>query len=73
LGCHEADDFLEKLWDPISEIVERMRAIEPATMAGLQAKAQMLLYWYWDGSDLEDEDPIAVEIIKGLATAQFAA
>jgi hypothetical protein len=73
LGCVEADDLLEKLWDTISELVERMRAIEPATMAGASGQGANAAYWYWDGSDLEDEDPIAVEIIKGLVSAQLAA
>ncbi len=50
-----------------------MKAIEPTTIAGLQAKAKMLLYWYWDDGDDNDEDPIAIEIIKGLVSAQLAA
>jgi len=41
LGYHEADDLHEKLYEPISEIVERMKAIEPKTILGLQAKAKM--------------------------------
>jgi hypothetical protein len=73
LGIHEVDALVETLWDPIAAAAHRMQEIEPVSILGLQAKAQMLLYWYWEGSDLDDEDPIAVEIIKGLATAQLAA
>jgi hypothetical protein len=49
-----------------------MDAVELKTIRGLQAKAKMLLHWYWDGGGDED-DPIASEIIKGLATVQLAA
>jgi hypothetical protein len=74
LGMAEADDVLEKLWDPIGEIVEHMKAIEPTTVQGLQAKAKMLLLWYWqDDDDTDDQDPIAVEIVKALAGVQLAA
>ena len=72
LGRHEAHDLLDKAWEPIEEIVDRMNAIEPTTVAGLQAKAKLLLEWYWhNGGD--DEDPMTVEIIKGLAGARLAA
>jgi hypothetical protein len=73
LGCHEAADLLEKLVGPIWDIVERMDEIEPTTVAGLQAKAKMLLCWHWDGVDTSAEDPVAVEIIKGLANLRLAA
>ena len=43
LGRHEAHDLLDKAWEPIEEIVDRMNAIEPTTVAGLQAKAKLLL------------------------------
>lgn len=48
-------------------------SLEPTTMLGFQAKAKMWLHWYRDGDDDLDEDPIAVEIIKGLASAKLAA
>ena len=32
---------------------DRMKAIEPAIIPGLQAKAKMLFYWHWAGD--EDE------------------
>jgi hypothetical protein len=63
-----------RLWDPIAEIVEQMKAIEPTTVQGFQAKARMLLFRYWEGGDdRDDEEPIAIEIVKGLASLQLAA
>jgi hypothetical protein len=62
-----------RLWDPIAEIVEQMKAIEPTTVQGVQAKARMLLFRYWEGGDRDDEEPIAIEIVKGLASLQLAA
>ena len=49
-----------------------MREIEPTTLTGLQAKAEMLFEWFWHGSE-SDEDPMAVEIIRGLASVKLDA
>jgi hypothetical protein len=76
LGCHQADEEFDLLLAPISEIADRMGSIEPTTIAGLQAKAKMLLYFEWDvigDCDYGDDHPLAVEIIKGLVGAKLAA
>lgn len=59
LGGDEVGDVFEELGGHLGMV------------AGLQAKAKMLLCWYWYGSDTDEEDPVAVEIIKGLASAQL--
>jgi hypothetical protein len=38
IGCHEADDLVHELYEPIVDMISRMEAIEPQTMAGFQAK-----------------------------------
>jgi hypothetical protein len=75
LGCDEVSDAVDRLYDPIAELVERMEAIEAATVAGLQAKAKVLLCWNWDDADggTENEDPVAVKILKGLAALRLVA
>jgi hypothetical protein len=76
LGLPEAEHLGEELYVPILEIVDRMEAIEPRTIQGFQAKATMLLKWYWadkDGDQLAGGDGVAFDIVKGLANAQLAA
>lgn len=72
LGCHEAAARAEQLIGPVWEIAERMEAIEATSLAGLQAKAKVLLYWYW-GGETDIEDTQAAEIVKGLVNARLAA
>ena len=76
LGRPEAEQFEEALYVPILEIVDRMEAIEPVTIEGFQAKAMLLLKWYWANrprAKLEWVEGQAFDLIEGLATAQLAA
>lgn len=40
IGCHEADDLVHELYEPIVDMISRMEAIEPQTIAGCQAKTK---------------------------------
>jgi hypothetical protein len=76
LGFPEAEEFEEELYEPISEIVERMEAIEPLTTHGFQAKAELLFKWYWGDRPREALGWIerkAFDLIEGLASAELAA
>ena len=53
------------------DMISRMEAIEPQTMAGFQAKTKMLLGWYWEHKQADEDDRgiiIALEIVRGLLT-----
>jgi hypothetical protein len=43
LGCVEADDLLEKLWDTISELVERMRPSNQQPWLGFRPRRKCCL------------------------------
>jgi len=76
LGLPEAEQFEEELYAPILEIVDRMEAIEPVTIEGFQAKAMLLLKWYWANrprAKLEWVEGKAFDLVCGLATAKLAA
>jgi hypothetical protein len=76
LGLPEAEQFEEALYAPILEIVDRMEAIEPQAIQGFQAKAMLLLKWYWADrprAKLEWVEGKAFDLVCGLATAQLAA
>lgn len=72
LGIPDAEDLVEELWEPITDIVERMNAIEPTTLAGFQAKAKLLFHYYWDEDESRDFKTV-VELVKGLVVAPLAA
>ena len=76
LGLPEAEQFEEDLYAPILEIVDRMEAIEPLTIAGFQAKAMLLLKWHWADrprAQLGWVEGKAFALVCGLATAKLAA
>ncbi|WP_441256052.1 hypothetical protein [Tardiphaga sp. 285_C5_N1_2] len=72
IGCKEADRALEELADPIYDIVDEIDEIEPVTVAGIQAKATILLKWYWRDRDIDDltfQDGLAHQLISKLASS----
>jgi hypothetical protein len=76
LGVPEAEQFEEELYVPILEIVDRMEAIEPQALQGFQAKAMLLLKWYWADrprAKLAWVEGKAFDLVCGLATAKLAA
>jgi hypothetical protein len=72
IGLHEADREYEALYIPLDAIADEATDIAPVTLAGFQAKARVLLEWYWADDDLNDHDPVAVDLVKGLAELNLA-
>jgi hypothetical protein len=74
MGLQEADDLAEASHDQIMGILDRIEAIKPQTLKGFQAKTKMLLNWYWEDQDEDDDgQKIAREILNGLVAADLAA
>ena len=76
LGCHEVDDLAERSHDQVRGILDRIEAIKPTSLSGMQAKAAVLLNWYWEDQEADEDDrgsAIALELIKGLVSAPLAA
>lgn len=68
LGIEELDACESALFEQLTEIVDRMTAIPPRTVCGLQAKAKLFTEWYWPHADdqdkLEADRILALEIVK---------
>jgi len=74
MGLQEADDLAEAWHDQIMGILDRIEAIKPQTLKCFQAKTKMLLNWYWEDQDEDDDgQKIAREILNGLVAADLAA
>ncbi|MDA9474751.1 hypothetical protein XI03_09620 [Bradyrhizobium sp. CCBAU 65884] len=74
LGLYEAEDISARAFAPLVAILDRMKEIEPKTLRGLQAKAQMITRWYWDHLPKEASvENMALTLLKGFVTLKAAA
>lgn len=76
LGLREVEDYSCELYNPIADMVERIELLEARTLAGVRAKALILLHWHWAGRDTEDLDDLerlTADIVEGLIAAKITA
>ncbi len=70
LGIAERDAREEALFEQLTDIVDRMTAMPPRTVRGLQAKAMLFTDWYWphadEQPDLDADRLLALEIVKNV-------
>jgi len=70
-------DEIHERWDAVSDrlgaLVERIEAIQPKTLQGLQAKSKVILNWHWENLDPDDVESQVLEVLRGLASTDLAA